>query len=112
MDHLRIEEFVEFSQAKRVRKKLTASEKIVTELLCYEPGQSSPMHHHPGQDEVFYVLDGTGTISIGAEEQTVNLGSLIFVPAQTRHAIRAADNSRLVILFFKSPASVSAQAPV
>ena len=113
MEHLRIEELVEFSTEKRIRKKLYGSEKIVTELLCYEPGQSTPMHQHPQQDEVFYVLEGSGTIFIGEEEQSVSPGSLIFVSAQKRHGMRAANDSRLVILFFKSPATTSsAQPPV
>ena len=107
MEHLRVEDLVEFSTGKRIRKKLLGSGKIVAELLCYEPGQSTPIHHHPQQDEVFYVLEGSGKITIGEEEAIINPKSLILVPAQTRHGVTAGD-SRLVILFFKAPASTEA----
>jgi mannose-6-phosphate isomerase-like protein (cupin superfamily) len=112
MEHLRIEELVEFSTEKRTKKKLFGSRKIVAGLLCFEPGQAAPIHHHPMQDEVFYVLEGSGTISIGderateapLEETTIQPKSLIFVPAKARFGITAANHNRLVLLFFKSPA--------
>lgn len=107
MEHLRIEEAVEFSAAKRIRKKLLGSSRIVAELLCYEPGQSTPVHHHPQQDEVFYVLEGSGRIFTHNEntekETQVEPKSLIFVPSGTQHGLTA--DSRMVVLFFKSPAT-------
>ena len=107
MEHLRIGEAVEFSMAKRIRKKLLGSSRMVAELLCYEPGQSTPVHYHPQQDEVFYVLEGSGTISTsndGAMKTTkVEPKSLILVPAGTQHGLIA--ESRMVVLFFKSPAT-------
>ncbi|MGD9044002.1 MAG: hypothetical protein PVG06_09830 [Desulfobacterales bacterium] len=53
MEHLRIEDIKEFSTEKRIRKKLLGSEKIVAEFVCYEPGQGTPEHVHPKQDEIF-----------------------------------------------------------
>ncbi len=106
MDHLQIDSLVEFSAAKRIRKKLLGSPKIVAELLCYEPGQSTPIHQHPQQDEIFYVLEGTGKLTLGDEETDIHPKSLILVPAQMRHGLIAAD-SRLVILFFKAPVSTT-----
>ena len=107
MEHLHVEDLVEFSAVKRIRKKLLGSGKIVAELLCYEPGQGTPVHHHPQQDEVFYVVEETGKLTIGGQETTIQSKSLILVPAQTPHGLTAGDN-RLVILFFKAPASASA----
>lgn len=106
MDHLNIDDVMEFSGEKRIRKKLRGSENIITELLCYEPGQSTPMHHHPQQDEIFYVVEGTGTITVGEEQGRVVANSLYFVPAQTPHGLTA--DSRLVLLFFKAPGSTTA----
>ena len=111
MDHLRIEELVEFSTDKRIKKKLHGSEKIVAGLLCYEPGQGTPVHQHPKQDEIFHVIEGNGKIIIGEEETSINTGSLIFVSAQERHGIMAANDSRLVVMFFKSPAITSSAQP-
>ena len=109
MEHIKVEDHVEFSAAKRIRKKLHGSPKMVAELICYEPGQGTPVHHHPSQDEIFYVIEGRGTMLVGGQEVSVHPRSLIHVPAQTSHGITAAADSRLVILFVKSPGSVPAE---
>ena len=105
MEHLQIEDHVEFSTAKRIRKKLLSG-KLVAELLCYEPGQSTPVHQHPQQDEIFYVLEGHGKLTINGEETSIKAKSLILVPAQSLHGLMAGD-TRLVILFFKAPATTT-----
>lgn len=107
MEHLQVEDLIEFSAVKRIRKKLLGSGKIVAELLCYEPGQSTPVHQHPQQDEVFYVLEGNGTLSINGEQRTIQANNLLLVPAQSQHGLVAGD-TRLVILFFKAPATTTA----
>lgn len=113
MELLHVNDAVEFSAAKRIRKKLLGSQRIVTELLCYEAGQSTPVHHHPQQDEVFYVLEGSGKILIrndGVETVTkADTKSLILVPAGTQHGLVA--DTRMVVLFFKSPATAPAAVP-
>ena len=108
MEHIKVEEHVEFSTVKRIRKKLHGSPKMVAELICYEPGQGTPVHHHPSQDEIFYVIEGRGTMRVGDEDVALQARSLIHVPAQTSHGITAAADSRLVVLFVKSPGSVPA----
>jgi len=107
MEHLGIDGLLEFSTEKRIRKKLLSSQKIVAELLCYEPGQGTPQHHHPKQDEIFYVIEGKGKMIIGDEELPVGPTSLVLVPAQVSHGIAAASGSRLVILFIKAPGATS-----
>ena len=109
MEPLNIESLVEFSAAKRIRKKLLGSSRIVIELLCYEPGQATPIHQHPQQDEVFYVLEGKGTISLGGEESPIAPQSLILVPAQVPHGMTASSDGRMVVLFFKAPGSTKAE---
>jgi mannose-6-phosphate isomerase-like protein (cupin superfamily) len=106
VEHLKIEELREFSSEKRIRKKLLNSEKLVIEVVCYEPEQTTP-HPHPKQDEIFYVIEGTGTIMVGNEDVPVEPTSLILVSAQESHGIRAAGDSRLVVMFIKAPGSTS-----
>jgi quercetin dioxygenase-like cupin family protein len=107
VEHLKIEELKEFSSEKRIRKKLLSSEKLVVEVVCYEPGQSTPQQPHPKQDEIFYVIECTGTIMVGNEDVPVEPTSLILVSAQESHGIRAARDSHLVVMFIKAPGSTS-----
>ena len=102
MEHLNIEEVKEFSTEKRIRKKLLGSEKIVAEFVCYEPGQGTPEHVHPKQDEIFYCVEG--------EEIALEPTSLILVKAREKHGVRTLPDSRLVLMFTKAPASTKSAA--
>ena len=108
MEQMNVGEVIEFAPAKRVRKKLLGSKRLVGELLCYEPGHSTPLHQHPQQDECFFVLEGAGTLTAGGEQKPIRATDLILVPAQTLHSLVADGGTRLVLLFFKAPATTSA----
>ena len=105
MEHFEIMQQLEFSPAKQVRKKLIASENLVAELVCYEPGQATVSHLHPLQDEIFYVIAGKGTIVVGEEVVPVSTGSVVFGPLGVRHGIRADAGDRLALMFIKGPGS-------
>ena len=105
LEHLEIMRQLEYSPVKQVRKKLLASENMVAELVCYEPGQATVPHLHPRQDEIFYVIAGSGTISVGDEIVPVSAGSVVFGPLGVRHGIRADAGDRLALMFIKGPGS-------
>jgi quercetin 2,3-dioxygenase len=46
---------------------------------------SPPLHVHPQQDEVFYVLTGTYRFRVGATEHELTAGNLIFLPRAVPH---------------------------
>lgn len=97
-----VADMTEFSQNKQVRKMLVQSQQIVSEFVCYEPGQATVLHKHPKQDEVFYIIGGTGAITFADSETPVETGSMVFVPAAVEHGV-STGNDRLVILFTKGP---------
>lgn len=109
MEHFHIDELTEFSTAKRIRKDVVKSPRIVAELLCYEPGQGTPVHQHPQQDEIFHVIEGRGSMNIDGDEVAVKAGSMLIVPAESRHGVAAASDSRLVMLIYKAPATTVAK---
>jgi len=110
MEQLRIEDLKEFNAEKRIRKKLLGSDKLVAEMLCYEPGQATPEHAHPKQDEIFYVVEGFGSMIVNGEEISLKPTSLILVKAGEQHGVRTLPDSRLVMLFIKAPGSTKAGA--
>ena len=59
-------------------------------VVVIEPGKAPPLHQHDDTEQIFYVLDGTGTLSIGAERQTypVGPGDVVRIPPCTLHSIR------------------------
>src|SRR5262245_1218881 len=57
----------------------------VGELLV-EPGIGVPEHIHHGNDESFYVLEGTFRLTVASEEHILRTGSFVFVPRGTSHS--------------------------
>ncbi|PYN77152.1 MAG: hypothetical protein DMD96_24395 [Candidatus Rokuibacteriota bacterium] len=90
-----------FAPDKRVRKMLFKTEQLWSEIACYEPGQSTVMHHHPREEEAIYVLEGAATMSIAGDEVTVPAGAIVKFPANVPHDVRNLGAERCVIMFLK-----------
>ena len=59
-----------------------------------------PLHLHPHQDEVFYVLGGTYRFRVGAAEHQLAAGDLIFLPRAVPHTFaQLSDEGRLLFSF-------------
>ena len=106
---LSIGELTEFREARRIKKRLILTENMSSELLCYEPGQGTAVHHHVKEDEVFYCIEGSGTISVDDEVYEVTANQLVFAPVTSHHGIQAADDSRFVVIYFRSPGRKAAR---
>src|SRR6266571_3192413 len=90
-----------FAPDKRVRKMLFKTDQLWSEIACYEPGQSTVMHHHPKEEEAIFVLQGTANMSIAGEEYVVPAGAIIKFPANVPHDVRNLQSERCVIMFLK-----------
>jgi len=103
IDVRNLKDLVEFQPGGKVRKRVFIADKIEMELVCYEPGTSTVEHHHAGQDEIFIIMDGTGTITVGGEAVRVGPGSLVYAPADIKHGIEPDRDGRMVMVFVKAP---------
>jgi quercetin dioxygenase-like cupin family protein len=90
-----------FAPDKRVRKMLFKTDQLWSEIACYEPGQSTPMHHHPREEEAIFVLQGTANMNVGGEEHAVPAGAIVKFPANVPHDVRNLGSERCVIMFLK-----------
>lgn len=79
----------EFSPAHHVHKSLTGTERSDITIACWEPGQTSPIHSHPGADEIYHVIAGEGLFSDGRSERKLGPGSTVLFPAGDVHQVRA-----------------------
>jgi quercetin dioxygenase-like cupin family protein len=68
-------------------------------------GGSTGLHVHDQGDELFYVVSGRGSARLGATEQPIGPGDVIFVPASDAHRIQNLDNDDplTVVFFMDSP---------
>ena len=90
-----------FAGDKRVRKMLFKTEQLWSEIACYEPGQSTVMHHHPREEEAIFVLQGTANMNIDGEEVVVPAGAIVKFPHNVPHDVRNLGPERCVIMFLK-----------
>lgn len=95
----------EFDAKKRVRKAFYMTENMNIESLYYEPGQGTPDHIHPAQDECFLVMGGTGIIRVDGAEIVAPPGTMVYVPKGVLHGFANNGDERWVLLFFKAPGS-------
>src|SRR5258705_13921273 len=58
----------EFSLYEHVHKSLKATPQSDISISCGDPGHTSPIHHHPGTDEIYHVIDGRGVFNDGRIE--------------------------------------------
>lgn len=103
IDVRNLKDLIEFQPGGKVRKRVFITDKIEMELVCYEPGTSTIEHHHVGQDEIFIIMEGTGTITIGGDPVRVGPGSLVYAPADIKHGIEPDAGGRMVMVFVKAP---------
>src|SRR3954451_7355529 len=66
--------------------------------LVLQPGQRSRIHRHETQEEVYLVLDGTLTLLVEGEEQTLEQGDVIRVAPVLRRQLVNRGPGRLVLL--------------
>ncbi len=102
---ININDLIEFDTNVRVvRKKIVQSEIIVSEIVCYEPGQFTKTHVHPHQDEIFFCMRGRGIVTFtDRDDIPVEQGSVVFVPSGVEHGVETIGDERLVLVFAKGP---------
>jgi quercetin dioxygenase-like cupin family protein len=97
---LNINDLKRYASDARVNQPLLASSDLVTRMNCYEPGQVTPFHVHPKDDEVIFCVEGRGAITFeGRDDVPLIPGSLVSLPAGLPHGIAAAADSRLVVIY-------------
>ena len=72
-------------------------------LNSFEPGQEHAPHAHHGQDKLYVVLQGRGTVQVGDETEILTPGDAAFAPSGIMHAIRNTGSDRLVVMAILSP---------
>jgi quercetin dioxygenase-like cupin family protein len=87
----------------RVNQPLLSSKDLVTRMNCYEPGQITPLHMHPDDDEVVFCVEGRGAVTFEDRDDVPLLpGTIVSLPAGLAHRLEAAPDSRMVLVYTTS----------
>ncbi len=64
-----------------------AARHLTTSLVRLEPGGEQRVHSHP-PEQVYFILEGSGLMTVGNDTQEVRPGDCIFVPSDTPHGLK------------------------
>jgi len=91
-------------QADRMaRIALATTERAQLDLYCVAPGQAQRPHTHGDQDKIYYVLEGKGRFTVGAETQTLEAGDATVARAGVEHGLLNEGTTPLLVLVVVTP---------
>ena len=93
----------EFRPGKMGKVNLLAGGNVFAGLNCFEPGQKHSLHTHPGQDKLYYVLQGEGEVTVGAAVERIAPGDLVLAKSGEPHALFNPGPERLVVMAVMAP---------
>lgn len=79
-----------------------ASEKLSVGLAVWPVGAIDRQQPHQ-EDEVYYVISGSGVITVAGERRPVKAGSLVFVAAGVEHHFHDIEEDLRVLVFWAPP---------
>lgn len=66
----------------------------------FAPGQVAPAHAHSDMHEVFFVLAGTGLMTVNGTDQSLSPGVCILVEPSDVHEVKNIGEELLVLIYF------------
>lgn len=93
----------EFRTEKMGKADLVSAKNLFAGLNSFEPGQEHALHTHPGQDKLYYVLEGAGDVTVGEETSRIGPGDLVLAKDGEPHALRNPGPERLVVMVVMAP---------
>lgn len=92
-----------FRPDKMGKVNLLAGGSIFAGLNCFEPGQQHSLHTHPGQDKLYYILQGEGEVTVGETVERIASGDLVMARSGEPHALFNPGPGRLIAMAILAP---------
>jgi mannose-6-phosphate isomerase-like protein (cupin superfamily) len=92
-----------FALDKMTKRTIAQGEFLFVGLNAFEPDQEHASHMHEGQDKLYVVLEGSGTVAIGGQSELLSAGDAAFAPSGVIHSIRNPGPQRLVVMTVMAP---------
>lgn len=89
----------------------TGMEEMRARMWYFEPGDSVTYHYHDAQEELFYVVSGTGHMLIGEERELIEVpeGGMVKPDTTTPRQLRNESDEEVVWLIVGAPPEVEGQ---
>ena len=63
------------------------------------PGDGALKLHSHAEAEIYYIIEGTGIMSLGGRETVVEAGAAVFIPGDAEHGLRNESGSTLKLFY-------------
>lgn len=84
----------------KVSGKDTDGALAIFEQTSVSPKRGTPLHVHPNQDEIFYVLFGEYYFQVGTDKYKLKAGDSIFLPRKIPHAwTQVSESGKMTVTF-------------
>jgi quercetin dioxygenase-like cupin family protein len=74
------------------------SSQLTTGIAEMAPGTLLPLHYHEPA-ETYYVISGTGYVTVDDREASLSAGDSVFIPSNAKHSLRCTGTEKLIFLF-------------
>ena len=79
----------------------SSAEHLTTTLAVIEPGGEQRIHSHR-PEQVYFILEGRGLMTVGSETQRVGPGDCIFIPSGQPHGLK--NDGDVILRYFSAAA--------
>lgn len=79
----------------------SSAEHLTTTLAVIQPGGEQRVHSHP-PEQVYFILEGSGLMTVGSETQRVEPGNCIFIPSGLPHGLK--NDGAVALRYFSAAA--------
>jgi mannose-6-phosphate isomerase-like protein (cupin superfamily) len=97
MESVNIEEISNFKSSKAVKTIPIISKQLMSTVFFIDAKTTTPTHKHQWFDEIYYIIEGKGKITVDSESKIIKKGMLILVPKTKQHNF-STDGERLTVL--------------
>jgi mannose-6-phosphate isomerase-like protein (cupin superfamily) len=85
-----------------ISEKTCQAQKLAITIVEMEPGGFQHLHAHE-PEQMYYILEGQGRMSVDGEERFIQAGDCIFFPAHAEHGLKNTGEGVLRYLSAASP---------
>lgn len=83
----------------------TGTSRIDFRISRYAPGAYVGEHVHEVQEQIYYVLEGEGLLTLGEDKHLLRPHDYVYVPPGIHHGFTNTGTSRIVFFVITTPAS-------
>jgi mannose-6-phosphate isomerase-like protein (cupin superfamily) len=94
---------------RRTRNLVGGASPIQCENFCLgyvvlEPNGGQVPWHNQEQEEVYFIVEGTGEVCLGEEKQTVTSGQCVYIPPTIFHQLTNIGETPMIMMYCYGPA--------